>query len=119
MSVAVIDRNDVVLRGRMAAPAEHRVLPSGDTVVTFRLTVRRPDPPVRGPKVDVLQCVTSDRALQRRVGAWEPGDLIEVEGALQRRFWRTPTGTASMVEVACRRGRKVSRLSGGSASATA
>ncbi|MGY1743797.1 MULTISPECIES: single-stranded DNA-binding protein [unclassified Blastococcus] len=119
MSVAVIDRNDVVLRGRLAAAAEHRELPSGDTVVSFRLTVRRPEPRARGQSVDVLQCVTFDRALQRRVAAWEPGDVVEVEGALQRRFWRTPTGTASMVEVACRRGRKVTRLSGGSASASA
>jgi single-strand DNA-binding protein len=81
--------------------------------------VRRPEPQVRGQTVDVLQCVTYDRALQRRVAAWEPDDVIEVEGALQRRFWRTPTGTASMVEVNCRRGRKVTRTSGGSASATA
>jgi single-strand DNA-binding protein len=37
---------------------------------------------------------------------------VEVEGALQRRFWRTPTGTASVCEVNCRRGRKVPRSSG-------
>ena len=90
MSVAVIDRNDVVLRGRMAAPAEHRELPSGDTVVSFRLRVRRPEPRARGQSVDVLHCVTFDRALQRRVAPVEPGDVVEVEGALQRRFWRTP-----------------------------
>ncbi len=40
MSVAVIDRNDVVLRGRMSAPAEIRTLPSGDPLLTFRLVVR-------------------------------------------------------------------------------
>ncbi|WP_409329733.1 single-stranded DNA-binding protein [Trujillonella humicola] len=119
MSVAVIDRNDVVLRGRLTAPAEHRELPSGDTVVSFRIKVRRPEPRPGGQTVDVLLCVTFDRALQRRVAAWEPGDVVEVEGALQRRFWRTPAGTASMVEVACRRGRKVTRSSGGPATATA
>jgi single-strand DNA-binding protein len=119
MSVAVIDRNDVVLRGRLAAPAEHRELPSGDTVVSFRLKVGRPEPRPGGPTVDVLLCVTFDRALQRRVAAWEAGDVVEVEGALQRRFWRTPTGTASMVEVNCRRGRKVTRTAGGAASASA
>lgn len=119
MSVAVIDRNDVVLRGRMSAPAEHRELPSGGTVVSFRITVRRPDPRPGGRSVDVLQCVTFERALQRRVASWEPGDVVEVHGALQRRFWRTPTGTASVVEVCCRRGRKVSRSRGGSASASA
>ncbi|MGY1634348.1 single-stranded DNA-binding protein [Geodermatophilus sp. SYSU D01186] len=112
MSVAVIDRNDVVLRGRLSAPAELRSLPSGDTLVTFRLVVRRPEPRERGQTVDVLTCVTYDRGLQRRAAAWEAGDVVEVEGALQRRFWRTPTGTASVCEVNCRRGRKVPRASG-------
>ena len=69
MSVAVIDRNDVVLRGRVSAPAEIRTLPSGDTLLTFRLVVRRPEPRARGQSVDVLTCITYDRALQRRVAA--------------------------------------------------
>jgi single-strand DNA-binding protein len=112
MSVAVIDRNDVVLRGRLSAPAEVRSLPSGDTLVSFRLVVRRPEARSRGQLTDTLPCITYDRALQRRVTAWLPGDVIEVEGALQRRFWRTATGTASMTEVNCRRGRKVARSAG-------
>lgn len=119
MSVAVIDRNDVVLRGRLSAPAEIRTLPSGDTLVSFRLVVRRPTPRTRGPAVDVLPCITYDRGLQRRVGAWEPGDWVEVEGALQRRFWRTSTGTASVCEVNCRRGRKVPRSPGAARVASA
>jgi single-strand DNA-binding protein len=109
MSVAVIDRNNVVLRGRLSAPAELRTLPSGDVLVSFRLTVRRPKPRERGPSVDVLPCVTFDRSLQRRAAAWQPGDIVEVEGALQRRFWRTGSGTASMCEVNCRKGRKLPR----------
>jgi single-strand DNA-binding protein len=109
MSVAVIDRNDVLLRGRLSAPAEVRTLPSGDALVTFRLIVRRPEPRGRGSAVDVLACITYDRALQRRVALWQPDDVIEVEGALQRRFWRTPTGKASVYEVNCRKGRKVTR----------
>jgi single-strand DNA-binding protein len=109
MSVAVIDRNDVVLRGRLSAPAELRTLPSGDTLVTFRLIVKRPQPLAGRRSVDVLPCVSYDRALQRRAAAWQPGDTIEVEGALQRRFWRTGSGTASVCEVNCRKGRKVPR----------
>jgi single-strand DNA-binding protein len=110
MSVAVIDRNDVVLRGRLSAPAEVRTLPSGDTLVSFRLVVRRPEPRVGGQSTDTLPCITYDRALQRRATAWQAGDVVEVEGALQRRFWRTAGGgTASVTEVNCRRGRKVPR----------
>jgi single-strand DNA-binding protein len=119
MSVAVIDRNDVVLRGRMSAPAELRTLPSGDTLVSFRLIVRRPKPRERGRTVDVLPCISYDRALQRRAAAWQPGDAIEVEGALQRRFWRTGTGTTSMIEVNCRRGRKVPRATADEGARTA
>ena len=112
MSVAVIDRNDVVLRGRLSAPAEVRTLPSGDTLVSFRLVMRRPEPQTRGRSTDTLPCITYDRALQKRVTAWQAGDVVEVEGALQRRFWRTATGTTSMTEVNCRRGRKVPRYAG-------
>ena len=112
MTVAVIDRNDVVLRGRLSAPAELRTLPSGDELVTFRLVVRRPAPRPGGQTVDVLTCVTYDRSLQRRVAVWQQGDVVEVEGALQRRFWRTGSGTASVCEVNCRRGRKVGRAGG-------
>jgi single-strand DNA-binding protein len=108
MTVALIDRNDVVLRGRLSAPAELRTLPSGDPLVTFRLIVRRDRPRTPG-QVDTLICVTFDRALQRRAAAWHTGDVVEVEGALQRRFWRTGAGTASRYEVNCRRGRKVGR----------
>ena len=119
MSVAVIDRNDVVLQGRVSAPAEIRTLPSGDNLLTFRLVVRRPEPRARSQSVDVLSCITYDRALQRRMALWQPGDVVEGEGALQRRFWRTGTGTASVCEVNCRRGRKVPRSAGSSAERSA
>jgi single-strand DNA-binding protein len=113
MSVAVIDRNDVTLRGRLSAPAEVRTLPSGDLLIVFMLVVKRREPRVSKQSSDVLTCITYDRGLQRRVAAWRAGDIVEVEGALQRRFWRTATGTASVCEVNCRKGRKVPRsLSG-------
>ena len=67
MSVAVIDRNDVVLRGRLSAPAEVRTLPSGDTLVSFRLVVRRQEPRSRGQSTDTLPCITgSSRFLVKR-----------------------------------------------------
>jgi single-strand DNA-binding protein len=109
MSLAVIDRNDVVLRGRLSAPPELRPLPSGDTLLLFKLVVRRENPRPRGPKSDVITCVSLLPALQRYASAWTSDDVVEVEGSLQRRFWRTPTGTAVAYEVNCRRGRKVAR----------
>jgi single-strand DNA-binding protein len=109
MSLAVIHRNDVVLRGRLSAPPELRVLPSGDPLLVFKLVVRRENPRPRGPKSDVITCVSLLPALQRYAAAWTPDDVVEVQGALQRRFWRTPAGTAVAYEVDCRRGRKVTR----------
>lgn len=109
MSLAVIDRNDVVLRGRLSAPVEQRPLPSGDTLLLFKLVVRRDAPRPRGPKSDVLTCVSTVKGLLTRAQAWEPGDVIEVDGALQRRFWRTPTGTAVAYEVSVRKARKAGR----------
>jgi len=109
MSLAVIDRNDVVLRGRLSAPPELRTLPSGDTLLLFKLVVRRENPRPRGPRSDVITCVSLLPALQRYASAWNADDVVEVEGSLQRRFWRTPTGTAVACEVNCRRGRKIAR----------
>jgi single-strand DNA-binding protein len=109
MSLSVIDRNDVVLRGRLSAAPELRPLPSGDTLLVFKLVVRREKPRLRGPKSDVITCVSYLPALQRYAAAWTTEDVVEVEGCLQRRFWRTSTGTAVSYEVNCRRGRKVPR----------
>ncbi|MGY1857217.1 single-stranded DNA-binding protein [Modestobacter sp. SYSU DS0290] len=109
MSLAVIDRNDVVLRGRLSAPPELRPLPSGDTLLLFKLVVRRENPRPRAPRSDVLTCVSTAPTLLRYAAAWRADDVVEVEGSLQRRFWRTPTGTAVAYEVSCRRGRKLQR----------
>ncbi|SDX97750.1 single-strand DNA-binding protein [Modestobacter sp. DSM 44400] len=110
MSLSVIDRNDVVLRGRLSAPPELRPMPSGDTLLLFKLVVRREQSRPRGAKSDVITCVSYLPALQRYAAAWTADDVVEVEGVLQRRFWRTPTGTAVAYEVNCRRGRKVTRF---------
>ena len=100
------DRNDVVLRGRLAAPAVVRELPSGDTLLVFKLTVRRPVARPREPGHDTITCVSSAPGLVRRATAWQPDDVLEVEGALRRRWWRSPTGGAVVHEVACRRARR-------------
>ena len=69
MSLAVIDRNDVVLRGRLSASPELRTLPSGDTLLVFKLVVRRESPRPRGPKSDVITCVSLLPAVQRYAAA--------------------------------------------------
>src|SRR5436305_4631328 len=106
------DRNEVVLVGRLAAPPMARQLPSGDTVTSFRVVVRRPASARHrpsSPTVDALECSAWRGELRRRVRAWEAGDLVEVAGAVRRRFWRSTSGAASTWEVEVARARRLAR----------
>ncbi|MGI8679282.1 MAG: single-stranded DNA-binding protein [Jatrophihabitans sp.] len=89
--------NHVFLRGRLADAAIEKDLPSGDVLVTFRLTVSRP-PGERG-RVDSLECVSTKPAVRRKLERAEAGDHVEVTGSLRRRFWRSPAGPASRYSV--------------------
>jgi single-strand DNA-binding protein len=104
--------NEVVLVGRVAAEASGRTLPSGDELVTWRLVVDRPpaDSTTGRPvTVDTVDCVAWRPALRRAAGTWAAGDVVRVEGALRRRFWRSPTGAASRYEVEARSVRRLSK----------
>ncbi|MCA0329635.1 MAG: single-stranded DNA-binding protein [Actinobacteria bacterium] len=93
--------NEVRLRGRLSGEPEQRELPSGDVVVGFRLVVDRPAAG-RAPgraTVDTIDCAAFRAGPRRRVLACSPGDVIEVHGALHRRFYASPAGRASRYEV--------------------
>ena len=97
-------RNEVVLRGRVAAPADERELPSGDTIVTARLIVDRDSAALgrSSQRVDTIDCVAWLRRVQRSMRGWEQGERVEVTGAIRRRFFRGTTGPVSRVEVEIR-----------------
>lgn len=111
-------RNEVALRGRLAALAEERELPSGDRIVTLRIVVSRPAGPVRpkpanGPTrratVDTIDVTCWTSATRRAALRLTAGDQIEVEGALRRRFFGGGAGPQSRYEVeaaAVRRARR-------------
>lgn len=123
-------RNEVMLWGRLSAPAEQRELPSGDVIVTLRVVVDRPtgsarsagsgttrrssDGKVRPPGVDTIDVVcwsASTRRVALRLGG---GEQIEVEGALRRRFFLGASGRQSRYEVeAARVRRRTGRRRGG------
>ena len=82
MSETVIEhRNEVVLVGRITSPASERVLPSGDTITSWRITVDRDG---------------------------EGRDVVEISGAIRRRFWRAGAGLGSATEVEVQTAKRVS-----------
>lgn len=101
LASAELADNAVFLRGRLAAEPSVRVLPSGDELCSFRLTVSRP-PTGRTPskaKVDSIDCAAVSARVRRRLERAAPGDELEVQGCLQRRFWRSAAGLGSRYEV--------------------
>jgi len=104
--------NLVRLRGRVSTGAAERVLPSGSVVVTLRLSVpREPSPMTKGSRQasDWVDCSAWGGRVRRAAAGWDVGDLVEVEGALRRRFYRGASGTATRLEVEVLAGRRVER----------
>ena len=108
--------NEVRLIGRVAADPQLRELPSGDTLWHVRVVVDRP--PGTGTRqsrqrVDSLECAVWSGRLKKSVGSWHAGDVVEVSGALRRRFFRAGGATASRVEVELVRGKVIRRAGSG------
>jgi single-strand DNA-binding protein len=84
-----VDRNEVLLVGRLSAEVGERTLPSGDTLTTWRLIVRRP--PRRegrgGALIDSIPCVTYDAKAAAFVKSLEPREPMEVTGAFRCRIY--------------------------------
>jgi single-strand DNA-binding protein len=109
--------NEVRLRGRLAATPRLRELPSGDTVWNLRVVVERPPLPAGQDRprqrVDSLECAVWSGRLKSQVAKWDAGDIVEVSGALRRRFFRAGGATASRVEVELSSGRRLRRAGSG------
>ena len=110
---ADLEVNEVRLIGRIGAAPEERVLPSGDSLWTFRITVARP--PVKGSKrgsrqrSDSLDCAVWSGRPRRTVSTWAKGDLVEVTGSVRKRFFQAGGATASRMEVEVTRARVLRR----------
>lgn len=104
--------NCVRLRGKVSTAPEERELPSGTMIVTLRLSVpREPSPMGEGSRVtaDWVDCTAWGRQARRTAMRWRSGDVVEVEGALRRRFYRGGLGTSTRLEVELLAGRIVAR----------
>lgn len=89
--------NEVRLRGRLSGDPEERELPSGDLVVVLRLVVDRP----AGARAshDTLDCAAYAAPVRRKLLRWQHGDVVELTGALHRRFSRAGAAPVSRYEV--------------------
>ena len=102
--------NEVRLVGRLSQAPEERVLPSGDALWTFRVVVGRTEAAARSRQsVDALECVAWSGRARRSVSSWSVDDVVEVSGALRRRFFRAGGAVASRVEVEMASGRVIRR----------
>lgn len=120
MSLAVVHRNEVTVVGRLSADPSERTLPNGDLIVSWRLVVQRPpDPARKALAVDTIDCVARTPALGRRALTWASGDVMEMSGALRRRFWRSGEGVRSRYEVEVASARRLARGNAGGGAQTA
>ena len=102
ISAAAESVNEVRLVGRLSGEPTVRTLPSGDEFTAWRLVVDRSPSSAggrRAPSVDTIDCIAYKRGVQRLATRWLPGQVIEIRGALRRRFWRGPQGPTSRCEV--------------------
>ncbi len=116
--VPEVATNDVRLVGRVTGEPSVVELPSGDALVTFRISVARASPPrraaagtVKGQRVDSVPCTAWGPRLRRSILTWRPGDLVEVSGAVRCRFYQAGGATRSRVEVEATSARIIRRSS--------
>jgi len=87
--------NDLLLRGRVSAPANIKELPSGDKVVEFRIIITRTD----REGVDTLDIAAWSAKSRRSALSLKAEEWVEISGSIHRRFWQGPTGVASRWQV--------------------
>lgn len=84
--------NVVTLRGRLARPAEQRVLPSGDRLVAYEVSVQGPEG--RAETAPVVWFGAPAAA-----GAMDADQEVVVVGRVRRRFFQSGGATQSRTEV--------------------
>jgi single-strand DNA-binding protein len=94
-----VHENRIMVTGRVSAAATSRTMPSGDEMVSWRIVVDRPASRGQRPAFDVVDCVGWTARVRRSASSWAVGDVVTVDGALRRRFWRSPGGLQSRCEI--------------------
>ena len=102
--------NEVMVQGRVSSTGEERVLPSGDAVLALRVVVPRGGPlrSTTSATVDVIEVACWSATTRRRARSLAEGDVVQISGALRRRFFRVGAVVQSRYEVEARTVRRVS-----------
>nr|WP_236700323.1 single-stranded DNA-binding protein [Allosalinactinospora lopnorensis] len=96
------------MAGRVTAEPAVRELPSGDHLVTWRISVTRPPAEQRpNQPADPITCVSFHPSIEETTRGWRIGDVVEISGSLRRRFWRSQNGSSSVIEVEARKAHRV------------
>jgi len=91
MSEAAVDHvNEVHLVGKVSDAPIERIMPSGDLLLTWMLVVNRTGTGTGRASIDTIECATFLARVRRSAANWGPGDVVEVEGSLRRRFFTRP-----------------------------
>ena len=91
-----IDLNLIVLCGRIATEPEIRIFESGTRLIRYLVTVRSEAPRRR---VDVVPVTFWDPSDEEVAEPGERDQRIWICGSVQRRFWESPDGRRSRLEV--------------------
>jgi single-strand DNA-binding protein len=106
----VAHRNDVTLVGEITQAPQERTLASGAEIVTFRVDVAGDGEDAGGR--DSFECTVRAARTRRAVLAWRLGDVVEVNGAVRRRFYRVGGASRPFVVIEADRARRVRATSG-------
>jgi single-strand DNA-binding protein len=98
-------RNEIVLVGELTTAPTERTTAAGEEIVTFRLDVERDHE--SGFGTDSIECTVQIPRLRRSATAWQPGDTLEVLGAVRRRFYRVGNASRPFVVVDVARARRL------------
>lgn len=91
-------RNQVSLIGRVSSTGISKEMPSGDTVIEFRVVIGRDD----RDGVDALDIAVWRSNLKKRALGLKEDEWISVKGVIRRRFWRVGGALSSRWQVEAR-----------------
>jgi single-strand DNA-binding protein len=104
--------NTVTLQGRLSSAPVSRELPSGDVIISFRVVLPRSRTTMTAKSKqasDWVDCVAWNGRVRRTVAVWQVGDVVAIEGALRRRFFRGESRMSTCVEVEVLSARRLER----------